>query len=231
MARKLGWIFGGAAFLVFVHLWWRAAALGPFPGRYLINPNFPLAIVWDLALMIFFAASHSLFASHWFKRRRKRPPQLERQVFLILNFITVAFVWMYWAPLPGPALWQIEGAPSLIFHAIQLLGLVGFSWTVRYFHLASFFGEKPETGKLEFSGPFALCRHPSYFFGILLLLSPQMPLGRAILAFSAMAYMVVGSHLEERKLLAEAGESYARYRRKTPWLIPTPASFRAAFFQ
>ena len=34
------------------------------------------------------------------------------------------------------------------------------------------------------------------------------------------AYLVVGSILEERKLLAEIGEPYAEYRRRVPMLVP-----------
>jgi cell division protein FtsL len=36
------------------------------------------------------------------------------------------------------------------------------------------------------------------------------------------AYFVIGSRLEERKLLAQYGEAYARYRALVPGLLPRP---------
>lgn len=224
MGRKVGWILGLIAVLLFGHLWWRSSELGPFTGDYLVRLQPSAAIAWNLFLMALFAVSHSVFASKWFKRRKNRPSQIERRIFLILNFIVVAFVWMYWAPLPEPVLWHFHGFAALPFYAVQLTGLFGFLWTARHFHLPSFFGEKPDTAKLEFKGPFALCRHPSYFFGSLLLVTPHMPAGRALIAVTALAYMMIGSRLEERKLLSQYGDEYAKYRARTPWFIPKSLS-------
>ncbi len=36
------------------------------------------------------------------------------------------------------------------------------------------------------------------------------------------AYLVAGSHLEERKLVHELGEVYLRYRARVPGLVPRP---------
>ena len=35
-------------------------------------------------------------------------------------------------------------------------------------------------------------------------------------------YFAIGSRLEERKLVAEFGESYRRYQRRVPGLVPLP---------
>ena len=34
------------------------------------------------------------------------------------------------------------------------------------------------------------------------------------------AYIFIGAHFEERKLLLEFGDAYAEYRRQTPMLVP-----------
>jgi protein-S-isoprenylcysteine O-methyltransferase Ste14 len=37
----------------------------------------------------------------------------------------------------------------------------------------------------------------------------------------AVAYLIVGLSLEERKLLKQFGPAYVRYQQQVPWLIPT----------
>ena len=56
-----------------------------------------------------------------------------------------------------------------------------------------------------------------------------MPLGRGLMAGALAIYVAIGSRLEEIKLEREFGPDYARYRARTPWLIPTPASIARAW--
>ncbi len=49
-----------------------------------------------------------------------------------------------------------------------------------------------------------------------------MNMGWFITCTWATFYMLVGSKLEERKLIVEYGETYARYCKKVPGLIPRP---------
>lgn len=228
--RRIGALFGAAALALFVHLWWRSSDIGSFSGEYVVRWTGALGIAWNVHLLLLFYGAHSLFASEFFKKRFKRPQTLQRQVFLAATFATTAYMWVYWAPLRAPVLWHVQGAPKFLFHLVQLLGLAGSVWTYRQFDLKAFFGASNERTLQELSrtGPFGLCRHPSYFFGIMLLMAPYMPLGRALLAGSVIAYIVVGSRLEEQKLVSQYGEKYARYRKATPWLIPSPQSVKRA---
>jgi protein-S-isoprenylcysteine O-methyltransferase Ste14 len=236
---------GGIAFALFVHLWWRSAGgggAGPFWVHLATGP----AVVWDLALLAFFFAAHSGFASLWFKRRIPWPPQAMRRLYMVLTLPVTLILWAAWAPLAEPVLWDARGnlAVLILFLGIRLVAVAGLVWTVRSFSLPDFFGDAggalPADGNspagddrrrtLSVRGSFALCRHPLYFFMILLAAATlTMPLGRALMAGALLIYVAIGSRLEERKLEADFGADYTRYRAQTPWLIPTIASINRAF--
>ena len=237
---------GGIAFALFVHLWWRSSGgvgAGPFWVHLTVGP----AVAWDLALLTFFFAAHSGFASLWFKRQLAWPPQATRRLYMVLTLPVTAILWAGWAPLVQPALWDARGSLTIffLFLAVRLVALAGLIWTVRSFSLPDFFGDalvggegaaggqlaapdaRPRT--LTVRGSFALCRHPLYFFMILMAAaSAFMPLGRALMAGALLVYVAIGSRLEERKLEADFGADYTRYRAHTPWLIPTIASITRA---
>ena len=76
-------------------------------------------------------------------------------------------------------------------------------------------------GSLNTSGMLALSRHPWYFAALLFLwvrrdLDPVTIVSNGVLS----AYLVVGTLLEERKLVAEFGDRYRSYQQRVSMLIP-----------
>ncbi len=228
-------VFGGIAFALFVHLWWRSAGLAG-SGPFWVSMSQGPAIVWDLAMMGLFFGAHSGFASARFKRWVGVDREKTRRLYLLLTLPVMAIVWALWVPLAAPVVWDVRGTLDVPFLLIRLVALAGLVWTVRSFSLRDFFGEHPpgtpEAGSVRLStgGAFALCRHPLYFFMTLLAAATTyLPLGRALMAATLLVYVRVGSRLEETKLEQEFGPDYARYRASTPWLLPTPASIARAW--
>ena len=75
--------------------------------------------------------------------------------------------------------------------------------------------------KLVVKGLYKYMRHPLYTFGLLFVwLTPVMSVNMLVLYISLTIYTVIGAHFEERKLLREFGEDYARYKENTPMLVP-----------
>jgi methanethiol S-methyltransferase len=79
-----------------------------------------------------------------------------------------------------------------------------------------------ETEEFSATGVFGLTRHPWYLGSLLLIWSILPGYSPADLIVSGLLsiYIVIGTFLEERKLLAEYGDAYRRYQRQVPMLLP-----------
>jgi protein-S-isoprenylcysteine O-methyltransferase Ste14 len=77
-----------------------------------------------------------------------------------------------------------------------------------------------ETGKLDTTGTLGITRHPWYLATIILLWARGFDVAGLITNIILTIYLVVGTVLEERKLLIEYGEDYRRYRENVSMLIP-----------
>lgn len=235
----LGKAFGLTALLIFAHLWWRSGeGLGSGPFFEFTREH---GVAWDAGLLVAYFTLHSVLATDALKQRLNLESSTYRRFYLACTLATTCALWIAWQPISADRFfsWEARGIWRYSLYFIQATALVGFAWTARSFDLEDFFGARsaasarnPDEPSTPFvaTGPFALCRHPSYFFGgMLLISSPIMPPGRAVLTACSIAYFVVGSLLEERKLMRRWGAAYERYRMGTPWLIPTPRSLRKAF--
>ncbi|TLN02294.1 isoprenylcysteine carboxylmethyltransferase family protein, partial [bacterium] len=80
--------------------------------------------------------------------------------------------------------------------------------------------------ELVINGLYRWVRHPLYTCGLVILwLVPVMSWNLLVLSVGLTAYILIGIVFEERKLLAEFGEAYAEYKKRTPALIPRMRMF------
>ncbi len=70
------------------------------------------------------------------------------------------------------------------------------------------------------SGIHRLIRHPWYLGGILIVWTSDLSVSTILINMVISAYFVIGSILEERKLVREFGEKYREYQQGVPMLIP-----------
>ena len=76
---------------------------------------------------------------------------------------------------------------------------------------------------LKTDGLYSLVRHPLYLFGLLILWPvTEMSTGYLGLCIGITIYVIVGSWLEERRMLASYGMPYREYCTRVPWLFPCP---------
>ena len=132
-----------------------------------------------------------------------------------------------------------QGIVRWLMRAVFILSILGFYWS--FWALGSFdaFGLSPILNNLRgkepppmpfvVRGPYRLVRHPLYFFCLLLIWScPDLSLDRLLYNVLWSTWIIVGSVLEERDLVADFGELYRDYQSKVPMLIPwriRPADF------
>ncbi len=74
--------------------------------------------------------------------------------------------------------------------------------------------------RINTSGILRVIRHPWYLGGLLIVWARDMSLVTMIVNFIIVVYFIIGSYLEEKKLLLEFGENYRRYQQEVSMLFP-----------
>ena len=136
--------------------------------------------------------------------------------------------------LHGAALWQWTGIAWWIGNGLALAAVGGFIWSLRYYDGQEFLGLRQWRTKIKIaedqerfhlSPLHRFVRHPWYFLALVIVWTRDMDPAFLITALAVTLYFIVGSRLEERKLLAYHGEVYRRYMMQVPGLCPLPWRF------
>lgn len=131
----------------------------------------------------------------------------------------------------GPSLWVWSGAWAWLANGLTVLALAGFAWSLRYYDGAEFLGMRQwcrgvrgveDQERFTLSPLHRYVRHPWYSLGLVLLWTRDMDPALLLSALLISLYFLIGSRLEERRLLVYHGEVYRRYRERVPALIPLP---------
>ena len=127
-------------------------------------------------------------------------------------------------PLEGIARWVVLALNGL---AAALLVVSGYAVrrTLDLFGLrpvgAHRRGELPRQAPFSVDGPFRWVRHPLYGCILALLwIRPEFMADGLLLSMLWGAWIVAGTVLEERDLVADFGDVYRRYQRQVPMLVP-----------
>jgi protein-S-isoprenylcysteine O-methyltransferase Ste14 len=99
------------------------------------------------------------------------------------------------------------------YDMLQFLGL-------RQIRTRASHGVLTETGKLDTTGILGITRHPWYLATIMLIWARGLDVSTLITNIILTVYLIVGTILEERKLLIEFGKDYRRYQETVSMLIP-----------
>ena len=182
--------------------------------------------------LITYYALHSLLAADGVKATLTKliPQRFYRLGYNLLAVGLLAALFYIYFLVEKTPLWT----PNLMLSIIgALLALAGVSWMVRAikrYNLEEFLGleqlrtgQKPIHNKLIIRGLNGRVRHPLYFgtlltiWGVLLIFPTD-----AMFAFALIStiYLIIGSRLEEEKLVRQFGDAYRRYQREVPMLLP-----------
>lgn len=167
----------------------------------------------------------------------RRWPALTPAYRMLFNGLAVVLLipplWLTWL-YPGDALWHW---PAWIAWPAAVVAVAGYLWSLRWYDGMDFLGLRQWRGRdgptawrdsLVLSPLHRYVRHPWYSLGLLLLWTRDLNAGWLVATLAITLYLVIGSRLEERKLVEVFGESYRRYRDKVPALVPLPWRFLRA---
>ena len=190
-------------------------------------------MTWLILLVILWGVVHSIMASLGFKSALEKmlgakAMRFYRLFFNIFSVITIIPVLWLAKVLPDSTLYTIPKPWLYLMLFGQALSAVGevvglFQTDVWEFAgLRQVIAPHAEGKKfLVIKGLYKYMRHPLYTFGLLFVwLTPVMSANMFVLYISLTIYTIIGAHFEERKLLREFGEDYARYKENTPMLMP-----------
>ena len=185
----------------------------------------PVAIAVDLALLLLFAAQHSVMARSGFKARLAGvlPPVAERSTYVLLASGLLILLFWQWRPLPV-TVWNADWQPAAaLIAAVYISGwLIVVGSTFMIDHL-TFFGLRHVESAFKESWLYAWVRHPM-MLGLLITFwaSPRMSVGHLLFAAASTGYIIVGTRLEERDLRRALGELYLDYAERVPAFVPLP---------
>ena len=193
-------------------------------------PVLRLSLLW-----IGWCVLHSLLitakANDWVQRRGGAVRGLSRIVYNLCAVVTLVPVLWYQSSLPSQTVFAWAGPWRLAQAVLLAYALAMFEAGKRSYEMGHFHGTRQwreyrdgrQSGDLPFrtTGALRWVRHPWYSGGLAVVWSagPVTDVNlvpRIILSL----YFVVGTWLEEQKLLASIGQPYADYRRQVPMLLP-----------
>ena len=186
-----------------------------------------LACFW-LGYFGLHSALASLRAKNWFASRHPQRMPFYRLGFNGLALLTLLpLLWLF----DGPMLWAWRGSGAWLANGLALAALIGFAATLKAYDGQVFIGLRQckegtrrtaDPERFHLSTLHRYVRHPWYFLSLVLIWTRDMNAAMLLSCVMMTLYFIVGSRLEEGKLLLAYGDSYRRYMERVPGLFPLP---------
>ncbi|WP_457669907.1 methyltransferase family protein [Thiolapillus sp.] len=190
---------------------------------------------WLVAAWLGYFVIHSLLASLWVKRQvAGRWPRLMPWYRLFFNAVAALLLtvplYLVWT-MGGEILFAWKGVWWWVGNGLALAALGGFFYSLRHYDGSEFLGLRQlrdderrveDQERFRISPLHQYVRHPWYFLGLVLIWTRDMTAAMLVSAMLLTLYFILGSWLEERKLLAYYSDAYREYRRRVPGLLPLP---------
>jgi protein-S-isoprenylcysteine O-methyltransferase Ste14 len=167
---------------------------------------------------------------------KKHAPGLTRYYRLLYNglsLVTIIPLLIITGMAEGQVIVRWEGYAMAVRVLLLAAALLLFQGGAKKYDLQYFLGVKQlrtgeehlllsDTEEFNETGVFGITRHPWYLGSLLLLWSilPGYSLPVFLTACILSMYLVVGTMLEERKIIARYGDSYRRYQQRVSMLFP-----------
>lgn len=192
----------------------------------------PQRLLWDGMLSLTFFAQHSGMVRRTFRARLSSviPADCFPAIYSIASGIALIAVVALWQP-SGTVLFALRGWAGLPIHALFVLSIVGMGWGILVIRqidpfgqadvMARLAGKAAQAPRLSIRGPYLWVRHPLYFFMLVMIwATPELSADRLLFNLLWSSWIFLGSHWEEKDLVAEFGDEYRDYQGRVPMLIP-----------
>ena len=187
--------------------------------------------IWLTVYWTLYCVLHSLLAATGWKLRMRHwlgdRYRFYRPVYSLFAALSLLAILIYQFRIVSSALLVISLPFRLLAVTLLVMGLF-FMWqSIRkyFFYLSGIdvIIDKPAEVKLETSGLHRFVRHPLYFGTLLVIWNiflwfPSFANGISVIIITL--YTLIGTRLEEQKLVKEFGAAYINYRHEVGMLFP-----------
>ena len=180
------------------------------------------------------AVIHTLTASlsfkHFIRRTIGKFSAFYTLFYILFSLITLGLFFLLVPEIKG-LFYQIKAPFSHLLRFVQFLAAIFLFLSAKQFDIGEFLGfkdglrffskEAPAEPTLVTAGIYGFVRHPLYFFAIIFMWANPIVTYRYLTIVSAFTlYFLIGSYFEEKKLVAQFGQSYLNYRKEVPAFLP-----------
>jgi len=191
---------------------------------------FILAFIW-----ILFCTLHSALISvtftNFIKKKIGDYYRFYRLFYNIFSIVTLIPVVIYTVAIRQQPFFVWNGYLLPVKYILLFVGILCFVMGTRRYSFGQFFGFAQikegtnhnlmnKTGKLSSRGILGVVRHPFYAGIFPLIWSSDLDITGLIVNIILSIYVLIGTVLEERKLILEFGDSYREYQQKVSMLFP-----------
>lgn len=194
-----------------------------------------MKLAWIAFAWVVYGAVHSLLASFAFKNRiaRRWPDAMPayRMAFNIFAGLSLLPVlWLVYGT-ESEWLWRWTGAWAWLANGLALAAIAAAMVAGPAYDMNEFLGLRQirqadhgieDREGFRISRLHRHVRHPWYSLCLVLLWTRDMNGAFLVSAIAVTLYFILGSRLEENKLIAIHGDAYREYRKRVPGLLPSP---------
>jgi methanethiol S-methyltransferase len=175
----------------------------------------------------------SLTFTNFLKNRFKSYYRFYRLFFNFVALTTVTPLILYSVGFKGNVLFRWQGCLTVVQLFLFVISIALFIAGALKYDMLQFFGIRQvisgksqsaisKSGKIDTTGVLSLTRHPWYLGAIIFIWVDyrEMYVSTLIVNILLTFYLLIGTLLEERKLMIEFGDYYRDYKKKVSMLFP-----------
>ena len=190
-----------------------------------------LSLLW-----VGYCALHSFLISirftNFITRLLKNYYAFYRLFYVLFSLVLLVLLINFTSQLDNEIIISYNSPWSIIRYILMYGSLLAFFWAFFFnYDSLSFFGirqilnfgkvkEVNPSDEIKRNGLLGLIRHPMYFCLIIYLWSQTFKKIDIIVNALLTIYVIIGTLLEEKKLVLEFGDAYVKYQKEVPMLIP-----------
>ena len=150
-----------------------------------------------------------------------------------ISILTLFPLLVYSHQIKGNLIFRWEGWLILIQFIFFMIAMILFLTGARKYDMMQFLGIRQiqsgrshaplsESGTIDMTGILGITRHPWYLGSIIIIwvFNKNIYLSTLIVNIILTCYLIIGTYLEEKKLIAICGDKYRNYQKKVSMLLP-----------